>query len=59
MGRELPRDLTLLLHVSMAAGDSDGPSQSAMPVGGNETVSQEKPGSYIDLAVLILIIDKR
>jgi hypothetical protein len=59
MGREWSFDLTLLLHVSTATWDSDGPSQSAMPVGGNETVSQEKPGSYIDLAVLILIIDKR
>jgi hypothetical protein len=51
--------LSILLYVSLAIGARGGLSQSAMPVGAKVTVSKEKPGSYIDLAHLILIIDKR
>lgn len=51
--------LSFLLHVSLATGTGARASHSAMPVGAKVTVSKEKPGSYIDLVDLILIIDKR
>lgn len=51
--------LSFLLHVSLATGTGVRASHSAMPVGAKVTVSKEKPGSYIDLVDLILIIDKR
>ena len=59
MGPAGMHGLSFLLHVSLATRAGGGASHSAMPVGAKVTVSKEKPGSYIDLVDLILIIDKR